>query len=29
MLDQDSKISRPRQLYIGSESRDYTPMQNR
>jgi citrate synthase len=29
MLDQDSKISRPRQLYIGSEPRDYTPMTNR
>jgi citrate synthase len=29
MLDQDSKISRPRQLYIGSEPRDYTPMQSR
>ena len=29
MLDQDSKISRPRQLYIGSEARDYTPMQSR
>ena len=27
MLDQDSKISRPRQLYIGSEERDYAPMQ--
>ena len=26
MLDQDSKISRPRQLYIGSEERDYVPM---
>jgi citrate synthase len=29
MLDQDSKIARPRQLYIGSEPRDYTPMGNR
>ena len=26
MLDQDSKIARPRQLYIGAESREYTPM---
>jgi citrate synthase len=26
MLDQDSKIARPRQLYIGSEPRDYTPI---
>ena len=26
MLDQDSKIARPRQLYIGSEARDYTPI---
>jgi citrate synthase len=26
MLDQDSKIARPRQLYIGAESRDYVPM---
>ncbi|HEX3946416.1 MAG TPA: citrate synthase [Acidimicrobiales bacterium] len=29
MLDQDSKISRPRQLYIGSEERNYTPMERR
>jgi citrate synthase len=29
MLDQDSKISRPRQLYIGSEPRDYAPMADR
>jgi citrate synthase len=29
MLDQDSKIARPRQLYIGPESRDYTPIQSR
>jgi citrate synthase len=29
MLDQDSKIARPRQLYIGSEPRDYTPMASR
>ena len=26
MLDQESKIARPRQLYIGSEERDYVPM---
>jgi citrate synthase len=26
MLDQDSKIARPRQLYIGSEPRDYAPI---
>jgi len=26
MLDQDSKIARPRQLYIGDEARDYVPM---
>jgi len=26
MLDQDSKIARPRQLYIGPEPRDYTPI---
>ncbi|MGO9854338.1 MAG: citrate/2-methylcitrate synthase, partial [Acidimicrobiales bacterium] len=29
MLDQDSKIARPRQLYIGSEPRDYTPIDAR
>jgi citrate synthase len=29
MLDQDSKIARPRQLYIGSEVRDYTPISAR
>ncbi len=29
MLDQDSKIARPRQLYIGSEVRDYKPMAQR
>jgi citrate synthase len=29
MLDQDSKIARPRQLYIGSDSRDYTPISGR
>jgi citrate synthase len=26
MLDQDSKIARPRQLYIGDDVRDYVPM---
>jgi citrate synthase len=26
MLDQDSKIARPRQLYIGAEARDYVPI---
>jgi len=26
MLDQDSKIARPRQLYIGHETRDYVPL---
>ena len=29
MLDQDSKIARPRQLYIGSEVRDYVAMDAR
>ncbi len=29
MLDQDSKIARPRQLYIGAEARDYVPMGSR
>ena len=29
MLDQDSKIARPRQLYIGPESRDYVPIAGR
>ncbi|HEV3282028.1 MAG TPA: citrate synthase [Acidimicrobiales bacterium] len=29
MLDQDSKIARPRQLYIGAESRDYVPLASR
>ena len=27
MLDQDSKIARPRQLYIGPEERNYTPIE--
>jgi citrate synthase len=26
MLDQDSKIARPRQLYIGAEPRRYVPI---
>jgi citrate synthase len=26
MLDQDSKIARPRQLYIGADARDYVPI---
>ena len=29
MLDQDSKIARPRQLYIGSDPRDYIPITGR
>jgi citrate synthase len=29
MLDQDSKIARPRQLYIGPEPRDYVAIDNR
>ncbi|HEY1829848.1 MAG TPA: citrate synthase [Acidimicrobiales bacterium] len=29
MLDQDSKIARPRQLYIGDEVRDYVPLGSR
>ena len=29
MLDQDSKIARPRQLYIGADARDYVPMVGR
>ena len=29
LLDQDSKIARPRQLYIGPETRDYTPLTER
>jgi citrate synthase len=29
MLDQDSKIARPRQLYIGAEERNYVPITNR
>jgi citrate synthase len=29
MLDQDSKIARPRQLYIGADSRPYVPIEDR
>ncbi|MHB1446968.1 MAG: citrate synthase [Acidimicrobiales bacterium] len=29
MLDQDSKIARPRQLYIGAPERDYAPITSR
>jgi citrate synthase len=29
LLDQNSRIARPRQLYIGHESRDYMPMASR
>jgi citrate synthase len=29
LLDQDSKLARPRQLYIGPESRDYVPIGSR
>ncbi len=29
LLDQDSKIARPRQLYIGPEARTYTPLAER
>jgi citrate synthase len=29
MLDQDSKIARPRQLYIGDDARDYVPIRSR
>jgi citrate synthase len=29
MLDQDSKIARPRQLYTGSDARDYVPADRR
>ncbi|MGO9558497.1 MAG: citrate synthase [Acidimicrobiales bacterium] len=29
MLDQDTKISRPRQLYTGNARRDYTPIEQR
>ncbi len=29
MLDQDSKIARPRQLYVGADARDYVPRADR
>jgi citrate synthase len=29
LLDQDVKIARPRQIYIGAEERDYVPMAQR
>ena len=29
MRDQDQKIARPRQIYIGARRRDYVPMVNR
>jgi citrate synthase len=29
LLDQDSKIARPRQLYVGLEPRDYVPLRQR
>ncbi len=29
MLEQDSRIARPRQLYVGADVRDYVPMGNR
>jgi citrate synthase len=29
LLDQDMKIARPRQLYVGSEARDYVPVAQR
>ncbi len=29
LLDQDSKISRPRQLYVGAEARDWVPVESR
>ena len=29
LLDQDSKIARPRQLYIGADERDYVPIAER
>ncbi len=29
LLEQDSKIARPRQLYIGAEARDYVPVADR
>jgi citrate synthase len=29
MADPDTKIGRPRQIYVGADSRDYTPIQAR
>ena len=29
LLDQDQKITRPRQLYVGADERDYVPLANR
>jgi citrate synthase len=29
LLQQDTKIARPRQLYIGAEERDFVPMHQR
>ncbi len=29
LLDQDSKIARPRQLYIGDDERPYVPLDQR
>ena len=29
MMEQDSRITRPRQLYVGSDVRDYVPMASR
>jgi citrate synthase len=29
LLDKEQKIARPRQIYLGSPRRDYTPMENR
>ena len=29
LLNQDAKIARPRQLYVGTDKRDYVPMDQR
>ena len=29
LLDKEQKIARPRQIYLGSARRDYTPMEQR
>ena len=29
MLDQESRITRPRQLYVGQPVRDYSPIETR